>query len=151
MRSEAYGWQCGHSHWYSWSCAIYCSWGAIRAHHCWVSRKYWSHLELILKSIKCKWNGVARVPKIYYTAGCKSRWQAQQTGLLCSSFAVLPFSPASSQKPTLGFNKWIWAVIKISDPIGSWIYYLPRIGSVMWWLTSFCLLNVEVVGIWCSC
>lgn len=38
------------------------------------------------------WDGVAKLPKIYFTAGCKSRWQAQQTALLCSSSVVLPES-----------------------------------------------------------
>lgn len=100
----------------------------LRSHPCSPLLRFQEILKsfsTILKSIKCKRNAVARLPKTYYMAGHKRRWQAQQTGLLCSSFAVLPFSPASSRKTTLGFNKLIWSVIKISDPIGSWIYYSP--------------------------
>lgn len=67
-----------HSHWYSWSCSICCTWGAIHAHHFCNSRKCWSHLPFILICIKCKENGVSKLPRIYYVVGCKSRWQAQQ-------------------------------------------------------------------------
>lgn len=91
-----------------------------------LSREYWSHLALTLKNTKYKWNGVARLPKIYYMAGCKCRWQAQEIGLLCSSFSLLQSSLTSSWKLTLTFNNWKWSVFKISEPILSLIYYLPR-------------------------
>lgn len=130
--SKAYGKQCRYSCWYSvWAL---CHLLQLRSHPCSMlseeccslSREYWSHLALTLKNIKYKWNGVTRLPKIYYMAGCKSRWQAQEIGLLCSRFSLLQSSLASSRKPILTFNNWKWSVFKISEPILSLIYYLTR-------------------------